>query len=416
MRYKRSNLLKFVDFNSDCEYLPLSERIYTLSDFPTKIKGEVVYLITREFRFFDNFALNYAIKKSSDLNLPLKVAYKYPNFETELKQEAFNRNFSYLKKYFEDKKIPFINYKNLDENRISLLIVDFNPFEEKNFLNKKYSVVEIDGHNIIPARYISAKQEYSAMPFRIKVYKNIGYFLKSLSDDVNYDIEAFRVLKDFIDNKLNYYSEFKNDPIKKVTSNLSFYINFGFISSYRIAYEIIKSSASEINKEDFLEELIVRKELADKFCLYCNDYKSLNCISNWAKKTIDEHKSDIRTKLYSLFELEKANTEDVLWNACQRQLMIEGKIEGYLRMYWAKMLLKWTISTDSALKIAIYFNDKYALDAPSANGYVSILWALAGLHDRPFLNRDIFGKIRYMSFDSIKKKFDIEKYIEKYSE
>ena len=207
----------------------------------------------------------------------------------------------------------------------------------------------------------------------------------------------------------------KNDPIKKVTSNLSFYINFGFISSYRIAYEIIKSNVSDINKEAFLEELIVRKELADNFCLYCNDYKSLNCISNWAIKTIEEHKSDIRTKLYSLSELEKANTEDILWNACQKQLMIEGKIEGYLRMYWAKMLLKWTVSVEEALKNAIYFNDKYALDAPSANGYVSILWALAGLHDRRFSNRDIFGKIRYMSFDSIKKKFNIKKYIEKYS-
>lgn len=157
--------------------------------------------------------------------------------------------------------------------------------------------------------------------------------------------------------------------------------------------------------------MIVRKELADNFCLYAKKFKKFDSIPNWAKETINAHKKDLREYLYSLNELERAQTHDKLWNATQNQLINEGRIFGYLRMYWAKKIAEWTISAQQALDFAIYLNDKYAYDAPSANGYVGILWAIAGLHDRAFQDWKVTGKIRRFSYNSIKKKFDIEKYI-----
>ncbi len=414
MLFKRNNILKYINYSSVQEKLPLSERIFTLINLPVKRNGEIIYLMSREFRYFDNLALNYALKKSKSLNLPIRVIYKIPKLQTDLKRRFFERNFLKLKKIFLSKNIPFVVLKDLSEFKISLLLLDFNPLENMSYLSLGCRVEEIDGHNIIPARYISNKQEYSAMPFRIKVYKNIGYFLRKLPDAKLFNNEAFIVLRNFIENNLDLYQEYKNDPTKKVTSNLSPYINLGFISSYRIALEIIKSNSSSVNKEAFLEELIVRKELADNFCLHCHEFKSLECIPSWAKISIERHKSDFRKKIYTLSQFENAKTDENLWNSCQKQLLSEGKIEGYLRMYWAKMLLNWTVSVDEALKIAIFLNDKYALDAPSANGYVSILWSLAGLHDRAFADRDIYGKIRLMTFNGIKSKYNIAEYIEKY--
>ena len=414
MRYKRNNILKYIDFSFDEEKFPLQERVFILNNVPIKHKGYVIYLMTREFRYFDNFALKYAKKVAFDNNLKLKVLYKIPDLATPNKQKFYYENFEQLKDIFQKNNVSFLEFKSFEEFDVALLVVDFNPLERKAYDKFSFRVVEIDGHNILPSRFISNKQEYSAMTFRIKVYKNIGYFLNKLPDKFNIELKSNTVLLDFIKNKLIYYSEFKNNPNCEMTSNLSAYINFGFISSYRIAHEILKSPSSDENKESYLEELIVRKELAENFCLYCNDFKNLTCISNWAKNSIQEHKDDFKQRIYNINDFENAKTEDELWNACQRQLTRKGKIESYLRMYWAKMFLKWTYSTDDALKAAIYLNDKYAYDAPSTNGYASILWSLGGLHDRAFKNREIFGKIRPMTYNGAKSKFDVLKYINKY--
>ena len=164
----------------------------------------------------------------------------------------------------------------------------------------------------------------------------------------------------------------------------------------------------------FLEELIIRKELADNFCLYCSSFKDFSSVPNWAKISLKTHQFDLREYIYTFEEFEKAATHDRLWNATQIQLLNEGTIHGYLRMYWAKKILEWTKSPEDALRFAIDLNDKYGFDSPSANGYVGILWALGALHDRAFANYPVTGKIRKMTFNSIKKKFDIEKYINKF--
>ena len=221
----------------------------------------------------------------------------------------------------------------------------------------------------------------------------------------NFKTEADEVLEQFIKNKLPFYAQYKNNIAKNVLSGLSKYLNLGFISSQRVALEVIKSKADDINKEAFLEELIVRKERADNFCLYCKDYKSFSCVPRWAYESLNFHKNDFRQYIYTVKELEQAKTNDKMWNIAQKQLLNEGVIHGYLRMYWAKKILEWTKTPQKALEFAIYLNDRYAYDAPSSNGYVGILWSIAGLHDRAFRDYPITGKIRRMSAKTIKQKF-----------
>ena len=163
-----------------------------------------------------------------------------------------------------------------------------------------------------------------------------------------------------------------------------------------------------------MEELIVRRELADNFCFYNPQYDSFAGFPTWAQKTLDEHRRDPREYLYTLAQFEQAQTHDDLWNAAQLEMVQTGKMHGYLRMYWAKKILEWTRSPEEALQIAIYLNDRYELDGRDPNGYTGIAWSLGGVHDRAWGERKVFGKIRYMSYNGCKSKFDVTAYIKKY--
>ena len=419
-RILRNTLLNYIptDFATEQTINPL--RIFELNNKPIR-NGEIIYLCEREIRVKDNFALQFALQKSKELNLPLKIIHPKINYEHKSKQKFIDNQIEQVKTQFRNigldfeiiEKTPQEIIKNINP---AILIIDFNPILKRDYLKKAdFKIFEIDGHNIVPARFISDKQEYSASTIRRKIYYNVYPFLTEFVNLTSDKIEADLVLEDFIKNKLQYYSENKNNPSLNVTSGLSKYLNLGFIASQRVALEILKSGVSDINKETFLEELIIRKELADNFCLYSKSFKDFSSIPNWAKMSLNNHKYDIRPYIYSLEMLEKAKTHDKLWNATQIQLMREGIIHGYLRMYWAKKILEWTLTPEDALKTAIYLNDKYAYDAPSANGYVGILWAIGGLHDRAFADYPVTGKIRRMTYDSMKRKYDLSNYIKKYT-
>lgn len=418
-RIVKNTLLNYIPQNFEVENFVNPVRIFDFNNKPIQ-KGDIVYLCEREIRVKDNFALQFALQKSKELNLSLKVIHPKIHCEYVSKQEFIDRQIAQAQQNFSKLNLDFEIIDTTPQVIIktitpALLIIDFNPILNRAWLkNVDFKVIEIDGHNIVPARYVSDKQEYSAATIRAKIYHNIYPFLTEFKAFGDEKVEADFVLEDFIKNKLPYYAQFKNNPSKNVLSGLSKYLNLGFISSQRIAIEVIKSRASAENKEAFLEELIVRKELADNFCLYNKQFKSLKGIPSWAKNSLESHRKDFRPYIYTMEELESAKTHDKLWNAIQNQLMRDGIIHGYLRMYWAKKILEWTISADVALKIAIYLNDKYAYDAPSANGYVGILWAIGGLHDRAFTDYPVTGKIRRMAYNAIKRKCDLSNYLKKY--
>jgi deoxyribodipyrimidine photo-lyase len=157
--------------------------------------------------------------------------------------------------------------------------------------------------------------------------------------------------------------------------------------------------------------MVVRKELSDNFCYYNDNYDSLQGAPAWALASLSKHANDERQYLYSKEQFENAQTHDQAWNAAQIQLRKQGKIHGYMRMYWAKKVLEWSTSADEAFKTLVYLNDFYSLDGGDPNGYVGILWSVAGLHDRPWGERSVYGTIRCMVYDGLRRKFPIEEYI-----
>jgi deoxyribodipyrimidine photo-lyase len=344
----------------------------------------------------------------------------------------------------------------LRDNNFGAIVTDFNPLKEsrkwKNNLSKKINIpfCEIDAHNIIPCWETSNKQEYAAYTIRPKINRKVNEFLTpypkvknhpfpikpedikipddwgkidniAINNDSNISFSLYKpgesfaqkILKDFLSKRLFNYNNYRNDPTKNYQSDLSPYIHFGQISAQQVALKVIRSNADLAAQESFLEELIVRRELSDNFCFYNKRYDSFYGFPSWAQDTLNEHRSDPRSYTYTIDILDSAKTHDELWNAAQKEMVITGKMHGYLRMYWAKKILEWSLSPEKALSSAIRLNNKYELDGHDPNGYAGIAWSIGGVHDRAWSERDIFGKIRYMSYDGCKRKFSIPEYINK---
>ncbi len=429
-------------------------------------KGPVIYWMSRDQRVKDNWALLFAQEMAINQGRPLAVIFcLVPEFlNATIRQYSFMiKGLQEVEENLRRKNIPFFLLKGniceqipefIKRHKIGILVSDFNPLritkEWKESISKNIDIpfYEVDTHNIIPCWLASNKQEYGARTLRPKIHLLLPDFLKDYPqlkrhpyswegniekiyweeslNTLNIDravpsVEwirpgeraAFNALKKFINYKLNYYSEQRNNPNIDGQSDLSPYIHFGHISSQRIALEVLKSPAENNSKRTFLEELIVRKELSDNFCFYNKNYDNFDGFPEWAKKTLNEHRKDKRVYLYTLEQFENGLTHDALWNAAQMEMVKKGKMHGYLRMYWAKKILEWTEFPEKAMEYAIYLNDKYELDGRDTNGYTGIAWSIGGVHDRAWNERPVFGKIRYMSYSGCRAKFDVKKYIER---
>ena len=223
--------------------------------------------------------------------------------------------------------------------------------------------------------------------------------------------QAKRRLADFLEHRLRRYARQKNEPAAHATSELSPYLHAGYISSLEVALAVREHAAEhKLMAGEFLEELIVRRELAFNFVRYAAPADSLEQLPEWARRTLDAHRKDRRDPCYSREQLEAAATCDDLWNAAQRELLLRGRIHGYYRMYWGKKILEWSRSPEEALASALYLNDRYALDGQDPNSNANILWCF-GLHDRPWPERPVFGTVRSMSCAGMERKTDVASYI-----
>lgn len=436
--------------------------------------GPVVYWMFRDQRLKDNWALIHAVDQANKANVPVAIAFNlFDQFlGAKARQLGFMlRGLRQLHRSItETLQIPFILFQGKAEDTIpnflrecgaSLLVTDFSPLQEirrcKEQICKKVtdSVVihEVDAHNIVPVWVASDKLEYSAKTIRGKINKLLPEYLidfptlqspnrewalkdrvidwDGLIDDVLRkgaevpEIEwcepgedaAREVLmggkNGFLTKRLKNYSADRNNPLKpKALSGLSPYLHFGQISAQRCALE-----AQRVRKlcpqavDTFLEELIVRRELADNFCFYQPHYDSLKGAWGWAQTTLLNHASDKREQIYTREQFEKAQTADPLWNAAQLEMVYCGKMHGFMRMYWAKKILEWTREPEEALSISIYLNDKYEIDGRDPSGYVGCMWSICGVHDQGWKERPVFGKIRYMNYAGCKRKFDVDGYI-----
>ena len=222
---------------------------------------------------------------------------------------------------------------------------------------------------------------------------------------------AERHLARFLDNNLRRYAKERNEPCAHVTSSLSPYLHFGQISSLEIALAAkAHAEAHKLIAEEFLEELIVRRELAFNFSLFSEKPASLQNLPDWAEETLRIHAGDPRSPCYTREQFEQARTHDALWNATQKEMLLRGKIHGYYRMYWGKKIIEWSPTAEDALQTMVHIHDRYAVDGRDPNTYTGILWCF-GLHDRPWGERAVFGKIRYMGLEGMKRKTDTASYI-----
>lgn len=446
-------------------------RVLTIArEFPEDAKG-ILYWMSREQRVQDNWALLYAQKLALKQNLPLYVCFcLVPTFlnatirqyyfmleglkEVEKELNDLNIQFHLLIGLAKDQVPKFVI-----ENKIGGLICDFSPLRtHKNWIEdlqknlpQNVPFAQVDAHNVVPCWIASDKLEYAARTIRNKINSKLDEYLtefppvishpikpeidlkstdwdacyKSLQCDQSVKIvkwatpgylAAIKNLEDFIKNRLKTYDTDRNDPNKNALSNMSPWYHFGQVSVQRCMIEVKKYNSKFSNSvKALMEETIVRRELADNFCYYQPNYDNLNGANEWAKISLDAHRKDKRPAIYSLSELENFKTADKLWNASQIQMRIEGKMHGFMRMYWAKKILEWTESPEQALEFAIYLNDKYNLDGRDPNGYVGCMWSICGIHDQGWAERAVFGKIRYMNFEGCKRKFDVERYCLKYS-
>jgi deoxyribodipyrimidine photo-lyase len=301
----------------------------------------------------------------------------------------------------------------------------------------------VDSSCVVPMTIIG-KQEYAAYTIRPKTHRLLPEHMHALAPvkmarkwtgalpelptvSVASDIDdtvppskrlrggrraALAQLEWFLEHALSRYAKWNREPSEHATSQLSAYLHFGHLSSLEIALAVEEQAKEhKLIVPEFLEQLIVRRELAFNFARYGPDPRSLTALPDWAQQTLAKHDGDAREWTYTREQFEQAQTHDALWNAMQRELLHDGLIHGYHRMYWGKKIIEWSRTHQEALDTMIYLNDRYALDGRDPNTYTNILWCF-GLHDRPWTERPIFGMIRYMNLAGMQRKTKVAAYIE----
>lgn len=444
----------------------LQDRIKILNNKKTIDNPYVVYWMQCSQRTEYNHALEYAIIQANELKKPLIVYFGL----TDNFPGANERHYYFMLEGLKEVKIELArrNIKMIirkispESGALEISSIAATMVVDRGYLrierkwrtllaqNAKCSVVQVETNVIVPIESVSIKEEYSAATLRNKLSKKLEEYVLPLNerkcdeysinlelpfdeydiDDIDKTISELKIdktvkrvlyykggtsnakllLENFISNKLAHYSELKNEPSEAYSSNLSPYLHFGQISPLYIYIKLMGVYIED--KKAFLEELIIRRELSMNFVFYNDKYDCYDCLPSWAVNTLEKHLVDAREFIYSLQELEGAKTHDPYWNAAQREMSITGKMHGYMRMYWGKKILEWSKTPEEAYNTAIYLNNKYLLDGRDANGFAGIAWCF-GKHDRPWGERTIFGLVRFMNDSGLKRKFNMERYLQK---
>ncbi len=429
----------------------------------------VVYWMQRAQRAVDNPALDLAIALGNELGLPvvafLSIIAYYPG--ANLRHYVFlNQGLPDIEEDLAERHVTFIVRRTpdhrveqlLQEANAALLVGDENHCREpqrwRQALTRRLSLpfVTVDADVVVPTK-LFPQHFYALRHMRPHLLAELPHYLAPSRNekaayhwaprstlarwDVRKDVTqgwrnldrsvrpvetftggthaALRRLREFTSHTLRDYPTKRNHPELDGTSRLSPYLHFGHISPATVvlaAQRAVKEDkATQAAYDAFINQVIGWRELAVNFVKHVRQYDSFNCAPDWAQKTLRQHVRDRRPYLYSLEDLERADTHDELWNAAQRQMVRYGWMHNYLRMYWAKKILEWTPAPEVAYQYAVLLNDRYELDGRDPNGYAGIAWAIAGVHDRPWPERPVFGVVRSMSYGSTGRKFGFQRYI-----
>ncbi len=446
------------------------ERIRRLNGNEARDGDYVLYWMQSSQRAEYNHALEYAVQKSNELYQRLLVVFgltdDYP--EANLRHYAFMlEGLKEVQEALKRRGIRFaVRRGPPDEVALeaagdaSLLVTDrgyMRPQREwrENVAEKaECPVIQVESDVVVPVELASDKAETAARTLRPKIHKHLDRFLvgldttpvekqstdmkaggldlsdlESVLNDLDLDrsvkplshlyrggtSQAKRILDDFIENKFGSYAENRNQPQTDDVSHMSKYLHFGQISPVYIARKIQDADASQENTDSYLEELIVRRELPINFVYYTPDYDSFSCLPEWAKESLQEHKDDEREHVYTRRQLEDSQTHDEYWNAAMREMRYTGYMHNYMRMYWGKKILQWSNTPEYAYRTTLYLNNKYFLDGRDPNSFANVAW-IFGVHDRGWTEREVFGKVRYMSAGGLERKTKPKEYVEKVEE
>jgi deoxyribodipyrimidine photo-lyase len=433
----------------------------------------VIYWMRRAQRAFENPALETAVALANAIEKPVVVFFALRTRHPYASERHFTfmieglsdtverlerRGIGFAMRLSESRRAADDFARFASAMRPAAIVLDRNPLGSIDGWRQtipgeiRVPILNVDANVIVPTTLLG-REHYAARTIRPKIHPQLDRFLvpaikrkvrvawkpthgfashensippaRELIDSLPLDrtvpstpefpggtTAALSRLKRFVTDGLAHYATRRNAPQMDGTSGLSPYLHFGQIGPHTIAIAAREANVSEDDRRAFLEELIVRRELAINFTTYNRRYRSLDSCEPWARGTLQRHADDRRLQTYNERQLDQAETHDPLWNAAQRQMVDAGWMHGYMRMYWAKKILEWSPSPRIAYEIAVRLNDRYELDGRDPNGYAGIAWAVGGKHDRAWgPERPVYGTIRYMSAASTGRKFDSKAYI-----
>ena len=444
------------------------DRIQFLNDRVPRLESDyVLYWMQASQRTRCNHALEHAIRQANRHRKPLLVylgvTADYPGSNRrhhqfmlegirELRANLARRGIPFLLRFTD----PAVGAMDLSQGAV-IVITDAGYQRHETAWRRAVAqgiqvpLFQVETNVVIPVTTVSPKEEYAAATIRRKIERLLPEYAQELSEtrlemnrlpvgltreisdqtdqwlldgfaalDLDETVppvsqyfrggedQARELLADFLRDGLSGYAEGRNDPATGKSSDLSAYLHFGQISPLAI-YRALPGLGSA-DERSFIDELIVRRELAMNFVHYNPHYHTYDAITSFARTTLEEHRLDQRPFLYTLAELESAITHDPYWNAAQREMMITGKMSGYMRMYWGKKVLEWSPTPEAAYDRLVILNNKYSLDGRDPNGYAGIAWCF-GKHDRAWSERPVFGKVRYMNDKGLERKFRIRDYV-----
>jgi len=444
------------------------ERITKLNDSEVRRGDYTLYWMQQSQRAELNHALEFAVQRANANGDRLLVAFAltddYP--DANLRHYRFMlEGLNQVSKALSRRNIKFVLQSGTPPEVIGSLARDASEvicdrgylrhsvhWREEVAKAASTRTWQVESDAVVPVETASGKREYAARTIRSQLNEAAGCYLHDLettaidsdssglsiagedlsdldavlermsldrsvepvSEFVGGTSKAKAQLRQFIDHRLGSYDD-RYELVHERVAFLSPYLHFGQISPVYVGLQIKDLACDQEHCESFLEELIVRRELSINFVHYETDYDSLAALPDWASETLDKHEEDERQHVYSASQLEAAETHDPAWNAAMLQMKHRGYLHNHLRMYWGKKIIEWTNTTNHAYRTAMSLNNKYFLDGRDANSYANVLW-LFGLHDRAHQEREIFGKVRYMSFEGLKRKCNIKEYINSVSE
>jgi deoxyribodipyrimidine photo-lyase len=443
-------------------------RIQQLNDIPARKGDYVLYWMQQSQRAAWNHALEYAIDRANRLNLPLVAGFGL----TDAYPEANLRHYTFMLEglaetaaALADRGIQLVIRKGSPPDvaldlgrRAALMVCDRGYLRHQRqwrvqvARNADCPVIQVETDGVVPVATASPKAQYAARTIRPRLHRVLADFLmplsarsvkksslhlsfpgldsadpKTLLETLSLDrtvppvsrffpggtSHAEKRFQAFLENSLKNYETNGNQPQTDDISHMSPYLHFGQISPLYLALAVMNVGRSLADARDaFMEQLIIRRELAINFVQYTPDYDSFDCIPGWAKKTLADHESDPRQFIYTADDLAQAKTHDPYWNAAMMEMTCTGFMHNYMRMYWGKKILEWSPTAQQAHATTLALNNRYFLDGRDPNSYTGVAW-LFGVHDRAWADRPIFGKVRYMAASGLERKCDIHAYVAK---